>query len=585
MQETDELWDHPENDIRFANMADDERFDAFLTTLGFGRWQLRALLATTLVMSTFPIHLVGSPFLAAPMPFRCFDGGNASVESEGVDPSGAPNGTFFSDACAAAADLPPYSVECPARCVPSSVRATELRTCPFIEYDTSLFTSTVTSDFDLVCERAWLRPLYVTLYMIGGLLGSLAGGYVGDRWGRRRAVQLASLTNALTVIATVFSPSYPLVLVMRVLAGITMTSMVISGWSLSLECCPCKYRGLLGMLLGLPYSVSVICCAGIAYLIRTWQFLFLASASPVLILLPISFLMDESPRWLLQKGRVDEARVVLQRAVQLNNAEKASSLHATIEKLIEVTATDKISTRDGEQKTSSVVAALLETWAYIRTPAMCKIIIATAILWFLHNNLYLGVALNANNFSSDDPFLYVALTGVMDGSAILATTPLTAKLGRRVLVWAGFAVGGVFFLAELLVPEDFSWVKWIFVMGGFFLIAGSLQVNYMYAPELFPTESRARGFAFVQLAGNVGSACAPLVTDVVSQYAWWAAGVTFGCAGIVGSFLLPLLPETRNQPLPETLEDVQNRGRKKREDTSRGAENAAYVTEGESSGV
>nr|XP_027232346.1 solute carrier family 22 member 6-like [Penaeus vannamei] len=134
---------------------------------------------------------------------------------------------------------------------------------------------------------------------------------------------------------------------------------------------------------------------------------------------------------------------------------------------------------------------------------------------------------------------------------------------------------------------DFSWLKWIFVMGGFFLIAGSLQVNYMYAPELFPTESRARGFAFVQLAGNVGAACAPLVTDVVSQYAWWAAGATFGCAGIVGSFLLPFLPETRNQPLPETLEDVQKRGRKnkkKREDAGHGAENAAYVAEGESSG-
>ncbi|XP_069981534.1 solute carrier family 22 member 20-like [Penaeus vannamei] len=567
-------------------MADDERFDAFLTSLGFGRWHLRALLATTLVMSTFPIHQVGPSLLAAPMPFHCFDGGNTSVGSEGVQPGGAPNGTFFNDACAAAADLPRGSAENPLRSLPASARATGLRTCPFIVYDTSLFTSTVTSDFDLVCERAWQRPLYVTLYMIGGLVGSLAGGFVGDRWGRRRAVQLSALANALAVTGTVFSASYPLVLVMRVLAGIAMTSMVISGWSLSLECCPCKYRGLLGMLLGLPFSVSLICCAGIGYLLRTWQLLFLASASPVLILLPISFLVDESPRWLLQKGRVDEARAVLQRAVQLNNAEKASSLHAAIDKLIEATASVKSGNSDQEQ-TPPAVGALQEVWAYIRTPAMCRIIIATAILWFLHNNLFLGVILNANNFSRDNPFLYVALTGVMEGTAILTIAPLTAKLGRRILVWAGFAVSGTFFLAELLVPEDFSWLKWIFVMGGFFLIAGSLQVNYMYAPELFPTESRARGFAFVQLAGNVGAACAPLVTDVVSQYAWWAAGATFGCAGIVGSFLLPFLPETRNQPLPETLEDVQKRGRKnkkKREDAGHGAENAAYVAEGESSG-
>lgn len=35
--------------------------------------------------------------------------------------------------------------------------------------------------FDIICERSWIRPLYVTLYMVGEMVGSLVGGYIGDR--------------------------------------------------------------------------------------------------------------------------------------------------------------------------------------------------------------------------------------------------------------------------------------------------------------------------------------------------------------------------------------------------------------------
>lgn len=40
-------------------------------------------------------------------------------------------------------------------------------------------------------------------------------------------------------------------------------------------------------------------------------------------------------------------------------------------------------------------------------------------------------------------------------------------------------------------------------------------MNYLYAPEVFPTEIRVRGFAFVQVLGSVGSSVAPFVTDVL----------------------------------------------------------------------
>ncbi|XP_047474099.1 solute carrier family 22 member 6-like [Penaeus chinensis] len=108
-------------------------------------------------------------------------------------------------------------------------------------------------------------------------------------------------------------------------------------------------------------------------------------------------------------------------------------------------------------------------------------------------------------------------------------------------------------------------------------MSNAVRVNYMYAPELFPTESRARGFAFVQLVGSIGTICVPFITDVVSSYAWWASSAVFGCAGILGSLLVYFLPETKDLPLPETLQDVNSRWRKNIRRASRGSTNSAFV--------
>ncbi|XP_042888325.1 solute carrier family 22 member 6-like [Penaeus japonicus] len=296
-------------------------------------------------------------------------------------------------------------------------------------------------------------------------------------------------------------------------------------------------------------------------------------------------LMDESPRWLLQKGRAEEAKAVLTKAVKLNNTKLILPLTESIDKMIQASVSDHPAAGSTGEKPSPAGSMFRGAKKYLADPAMRRILLATAGIWFIHDTLYLGVALSAHNFSSDDPFLYVALTGVMDAMAILVVTPLSTRLGRKVLVWLGFAVGGSFFLVELLIPEDLQWARWIFIMGGFFLIAGTQQVNYMYAPELFPTESRARGFAFVQLIGSIGTMCVPLITDVVSHYAWWASGVVFGCAGILGSFLVFFLPETKDRPLPETLQDVNSRWRREFRRASRGSANTAFVMDVETAKI
>ncbi|XP_047474081.1 solute carrier family 22 member 20-like [Penaeus chinensis] len=468
---------------------------------------------------------------------------------------------------------------------------TSMKSCPVIEYNTSIFTSTVISEWHLVCENKHLQPLFQVMYNIGGIFGSFAGGHVGDKWGRRRSLQIGIVSYILVVIAMAFTSSFPFLLILRVLTGVTGQSMLIPAWSQALESTPSRHRSLVGMLLGFPYSLFVIVFSGVGYLIRSWRYLMLVCCAPSLALLPLSFLMDESARWLVQQGRQDDAMKVLKRAVKLNKASLTSSLESTIAKI------NQASDPKPEGDTAfSVRESLRQAMAYLRSPIMRTIILVTPLLWFLQSCLYLAVAINANNFNSSNPFLYVCLSGVMDGSAILLMTPLTTFLGRRIIVGVGLFVGGIFFLLDLVVillaQDDTGYDRILprgwFVPGeftgsiysetlmkkyngnrflyknkpaydNFDVVIPTSTMNYVYGPELFPTEARSRGFAFVSLMGGIGFMCSPVITYNLAKLAWWAAPVTFGCSAILGSFTLPLLPETRNQPMPDTLKDVEEK--------------------------
>ncbi|XP_069981598.1 solute carrier family 22 member 20 [Penaeus vannamei] len=533
-------------------------FDALLSEVGFGRWQISVVLATVLTANQLAVHMLGSTLLSGPLQFRCSP---VNGTSEATSSS-----TYYNNEC-----LPPTALQYePAASVGQIVNAsvqylpaeskqelTQMPSCPLIEYDRSIFTTTIISEWHLVCDQVSLQPLYQMVYNVGSIFGSITCGPLGDKLGRRRAVQIGSVFYAAAVLVMSFTSSYPAVLAMRWVVGVAAQCMIQPSWSLAMESTPTRHRSLVGMLLGLPYSFSVICLAGIGYLMRRWRSIMLICCAPTLVLLPLVFFMDESARWLLQQGRKEEAARVLEKAVRMNKATLSSPLDSTLEKLVQAHSTPG-------DRGSSLSASLEQVKAYLRSPVMRTIILVTPLLWFLQSCLYLSVAINANNFNSSNPFLYVCLSGSMDTSAILLMTPLSTRLGRRVIVGGGMFAGGLLFLLELLVSEEYFWLKWVLVMGGFLLVAGSFQMNYVYGPELFPTEIRNRGFAFVNLMGCFGFVCAPFITYRLVLIRWWVASVTFGCAAIVGSLTLPLLPETRNRSMPDTLQALdERRGKRK----------------------
>ena len=90
-----------------------------------------------------------------------------------------------------------------------------MTSCTDYDYDTSLFTSTVVSDFNLVCGRQYIQTLSKTIYMMGMLVGSFVFGWMGDMCGRRMAFLATTICLTLGSVGCAVAPNVEMYIVAR----------------------------------------------------------------------------------------------------------------------------------------------------------------------------------------------------------------------------------------------------------------------------------------------------------------------------------------------------------------------------------
>jgi MFS family permease len=101
--------------------------------------------------------------------------------------------------------------------------------CTAHEFDRSTFTETIITEWDLVCDRAYLANLAQTVTMLGILFGNCLFGYLSDKFGRRNPLICAVVLQVICGIGAALSPWFVMFLVMRLVAALaTGGSMVMS---------------------------------------------------------------------------------------------------------------------------------------------------------------------------------------------------------------------------------------------------------------------------------------------------------------------------------------------------------------------
>ncbi|KAJ1730741.1 hypothetical protein LPJ61_002861 [Coemansia biformis] len=162
---------------------------------------------------------------------------------------------------------------------------------------------------------------------LGAIGGGLAAGYFADRWGRRLITLLSSVVFIAGALIMTFSSHYSVLIAGRVVVGLgvgaaSMVAPVYIG-----ELAPREFRGRL-------VTLNVLAITGgqlVAYLVtwaladvhNGWRWAFAVSAFPAAIQLCCLPWLPESPRVLIQRGRDDRARAILQR---INGAKVPASV-------------------------------------------------------------------------------------------------------------------------------------------------------------------------------------------------------------------------------------------------------------------
>ena len=143
--------------------------------------------------------------------------------------------------------------------------------CQNFVYDPSIFESTAITDFNVVCDQAYLRTLSTTVSMCGLLFGSMFFGWISDAMGRRVAFGLCMLTLALGSTLAAFSVNYVMYMVFRFITCMGGVGAFITAFVLATEFVGKNYRAYCGILIEVPFALGELYITLLAYFIRDWK--------------------------------------------------------------------------------------------------------------------------------------------------------------------------------------------------------------------------------------------------------------------------------------------------------------------------
>ncbi|XP_045136740.1 organic cation transporter protein-like isoform X2 [Portunus trituberculatus] len=433
-------------------------------------------------------------------------------------------------------------------------------TCSEWVYDTSLFTSTTVTEFDLVCDSDWLRPLAGSMYMLGMLLGAITIGDLADRFGRKMGLMVSVLLLGGGGVLSAVSPNYTMFLIMRLLTGAGGVGLFQVTFVLAVEFIGAKWRTFVGIMIEVPFALGEAMTGVFAIFIRDWRWLQVAVTAPAFLLLSYMWLMPESVRWLVSQGRKSEAIKIINKAAKVNGVEVPKHLLEdtnpevpTVDGTISVTNSKDDLVKEGQPlKVKKTVLDLL------KTPNMRKRSINMFYCWAVCTLVYYGLSSNSGNLGGNIFVNFIATMLIEIPSYVFSYLVLD-RMGRKgTLTFVLLLGGGACFISGF-IPKEIEWLIVTLSLVGKFGIAAAFAIVYVYSAEIFPTEYRSVGIGACSMCARIGGILAPFISSLATIYQPLPL-LVFGVLSIISGLLIILLPETVGCELPQTLQESEDFG-------------------------
>lgn len=407
----------------------------------------------------------------------------------------------------------------------------------------------IEEDFPLT---PFLTGVVVSSILIGAVIGAGASGALGDRLGRRKLILISAVIFAVGAIGMGLSPSIPVLIFFRVVAGLAVGAASALVPTYISEISPTELRGSLSSVFQLAITLGIL----LAYLVNfalsgaeAWRWMLGLAAVPAVILFAGMYSVPETPRWLINNNRMDEARRVLRRSRGREDVE---------EEIKDIQEVEREESQGG-------VADLLAPW--VRPMLVVGIGLAMLQQFVGINTIiyYAPTIIKDTGLGASASILATVGIGVVNVLFTLVAIWLIDKIGcKKLLLYglSGMTLGTIILGLGFVLPSLSGIVSYITLAGMLLYIASFAAsfgpIVWVMLPEIFPLQVRGSAVGVSSLSNWVANFIVALLFPVLiaalgETPVFWGLGLICILAMV---FVYFLVPETMGRSLEEIEEDL-----------------------------
>jgi SP family xylose:H+ symportor-like MFS transporter len=343
--------------------------------------------------------------------------------------------------------------------------------------------------------------------LLGCAIGAAGAGPMSDWFGRKKVLVLSAVFFFISAVGTAIPQTVGAFIFYRILGGLGVGAASITSPMYIAEISPARIRGRMVSVNQFAIVTGFLVVYFVNYFIALqgdaawnervgWRWMFGSEALPAVVLLVLSFVVPESPRWLTKRGRSDEALGILTRV------DGDAYARAELAEIKDAIAHDTGSLRQLLQPGLRIVLLIGIMLAVLQQ--------VTGINVFL----YFGTEIFKKMGSETNAaLLQNIIVGAVNLSFTIIAIWMVDKLGRKPLMTIGSAGMGICLLAMGLAAYLQTTGLWmlLFILGYIACFALSVgPVTWVILSEIFPTQIRGRAMA-------IATVCLWIANYIISQ--------------------------------------------------------------------
>jgi SP family galactose:H+ symporter-like MFS transporter len=407
----------------------------------------------------------------------------------------------------------------------------------------------ITDEFGLTTRQ---QELLTTAVVLGEIAGALAAGVLANLIGRRWSMVLVAAGYAAFALLGAMSGSVPMLLVARLLLGLTIGISVVVVPVFVAESAPAKVRG--SLLVGYQVATVLGIIAGylVGYLLADshgWRLMLALAAVPAAVVMLLLLRMPDTARWYLFKGRVAEARRALQQVEPDTDVER---------ELAEIS--DALAEEGGGRFSEMLRRPYLRATVFVVALGFFIQITGVNAIVYYSPRLFEAMGFRGN-------FSLLVLPAIVQAAAlaaVLVSLVLVDRLGRRPVLLCGIGtmIGADVMLVVVFATHSaaFGFVGVLLFTMGFTFGFGALV--WVYAGESFPSRLRSMGSSAMLTANLLANALvAGVFLTMLHSFGGAGTFAVFGVLAVAGfAVVYRFAPETKGRQLEEIRHFWENHG-------------------------